>query len=51
MIDAAFALGRVTGVTGKDEIIWLRACLVACAAFESGPDDDRLGSDGPASSA
>jgi hypothetical protein len=28
-IDAALALGRVTGLTGKDEIIWLRACLTA----------------------
>lgn len=28
-IDAALALGRLTGLTGKDEIIWLRACLKA----------------------
>ncbi len=26
VIDAALALGRVTGLTGKDEVIWLRAC-------------------------
>jgi hypothetical protein len=30
VIDAALALGRLTGLTGKDEIIWLRACLGAC---------------------
>jgi len=29
IIDAALALGRLTGLTGKDEIIWLRACLKA----------------------
>jgi hypothetical protein len=34
IIDAALALGRVTGLTGKDEIIWLRACLEACTPFE-----------------
>jgi|GEM_PF-6004369 len=28
-VDAALALGRLTGLTGKDEIIWLRACLKA----------------------
>jgi hypothetical protein len=28
--DAALALGRLTGLTGKDEVIWLRACLKAC---------------------
>jgi len=30
IIDAALALGRLTGLTGKDEVIWLRACLNAC---------------------
>ncbi len=30
LIDAALALGRLTGLTGKDEVIWLRACLTAC---------------------
>jgi hypothetical protein len=30
VIDAALALGRLTGLTGKDEVIWLRACLEAC---------------------
>jgi hypothetical protein len=24
--------GRLTGLTGKDETIWLRACLKACVA-------------------
>jgi hypothetical protein len=33
VIDAALALGRVTGLTGRDEVIWLRACLEACATF------------------
>ncbi len=31
VIDSALALGRLTGLTGKDEVIWLRACLEACA--------------------
>ena len=30
VIDAALALGRLTGLTGKDEVAWLRACLTAC---------------------
>jgi hypothetical protein len=30
VIDAALALGRLTGLTGEDEVIWLRACLAAC---------------------
>jgi hypothetical protein len=30
LIDAALALGRLAGLTGKDEVIWLRACLEAC---------------------
>jgi hypothetical protein len=38
VIDAALALGRLTGLTGKDEIIWLRACLEACALL-AGPLD------------
>jgi len=29
IIDAALALGRLTGLTAKDEIIWLQACLKA----------------------
>ncbi|SIO56667.1 hypothetical protein SAMN05444166_5275 [Singulisphaera sp. GP187] len=33
LIDAALALGRLTGLTGKDEVIWLRACLEACDAL------------------
>jgi hypothetical protein len=31
VIDHALALGRLSGLTGKDEIVWLRACLEACA--------------------
>jgi hypothetical protein len=38
MIDAALALGRLTGLTGKDEVIWLRACLESCAFLERPPD-------------
>jgi len=34
IVDAALALGRLTGVTGKDEVIWLRACLKACNILE-----------------
>ena len=30
IVAAALALGRLTGLTGKDEEIWLRACLAAC---------------------
>jgi hypothetical protein len=41
MIDAALALGRVTALTGKDEIIWLRACLEACISVEERPEDHR----------
>jgi hypothetical protein len=26
---AALALGRFTGLTGKDEVVWLQACLAA----------------------
>ena len=43
VIDAALALGRLTGLTGKDEVIWLRACLTACApplARPEGRHDD-----------
>jgi hypothetical protein len=43
VIDAALALGRVTGLTGKDEVIWLRACLEACATFAGRPGDRRSG--------
>jgi hypothetical protein len=39
VIDAALALGRLTGLTGKDEVIWLRACLEACTGFAEGPGD------------
>ena len=40
-IDTAFALGRLTGLTGKDEVIWLRACLNACTPLTAGPPEDR----------
>lgn len=30
-IDIAGSLGRLAGLTGRDEVAWLRACLVACA--------------------
>jgi hypothetical protein len=42
VIDAALALGRFTGLTGKDEVIWLRACLTACAPVV-GPPEGRRG--------
>ncbi|MGO9221445.1 MAG: hypothetical protein ACLP7Q_03470 [Isosphaeraceae bacterium] len=37
VIDAALALGRLAGLTGKDEVIWLRACLEACTGFAEWP--------------
>jgi hypothetical protein len=40
VIDAALALGRLTGLTGKDEVIWLRACLAACTPI-LGPREGR----------
>jgi hypothetical protein len=42
VIDAALVLGRLTGLSGKDEVIWLRACLAACATL-GGPPEDRHG--------
>jgi hypothetical protein len=41
VIDAALALGRVTGLTGQDEVIWMRACLEACTSFAGRSRDDR----------
>src|SRR5207249_1838659 len=41
-IDAALALGRLTGLTGKDEVIWQRACLGACTGFAERPGDHHL---------
>jgi hypothetical protein len=38
VIDAALALGRLTGLTGKDEVIWLRACLAACTPLVRRPE-------------
>jgi hypothetical protein len=40
VIDAELALGRLTGLTGKDKVVWLRACLAACT-----PPAGRLGGD------
>jgi hypothetical protein len=40
VIDAALALGRVTGLTGNDEVAWLRECLEACSVF-AGPLEGR----------
>ena len=37
VIDAALALGRFTGLTGKDEVVWLRACLAACTTLAEHP--------------
>ena len=42
VIDAALALGRLIGLTGKDEVIWLRACLEACTGFAEWPGDRHL---------
>jgi hypothetical protein len=39
VIDHALALGRLTGLTGKDEIVWLRACLEACTGLAARPGD------------
>ena len=41
VIDAALALGRLTGLTGKDEVIWLRACLEAGVSFALRPEQHR----------
>ena len=38
IIDAALALGRLTGLIGEDEIIWLRACLKASVTPEELPE-------------
>lgn len=37
VIDAALALGRLTGLTGQDEVVWLRACLAACTGSAERP--------------
>ena len=42
VIDAALALGRLTGLTGQDEVIWLRACLGACTGLAERPGDHQL---------
>jgi len=33
VIDAALALGRLTGLTDKDEITWLQAVLKFCIQY------------------
>ena len=38
VIDAALALGRLTGLTGKDEVVWLRACLGDCTGYAERPE-------------
>jgi hypothetical protein len=47
VIDAALALGRLIGLTGKNEVVWLRACLAACTRFEGRPGDPRPSPGGP----
>lgn len=42
-IDAGVALGRSIGVTGQDEIVWLRACLEACVLFSGSPGSHHSG--------
>jgi hypothetical protein len=42
VIDAALALGRLTGLTAKEEVTWLRACLAACTPI-AGPPAGRGG--------
>jgi hypothetical protein len=41
VIDHALALGRLTALTGKDEVAWLRACLAACTAFAEPAEGNR----------
>jgi hypothetical protein len=41
VIDAAPALGRLTGLTGKDEVVWLRACPTACVPSAGSRVDGR----------
>jgi hypothetical protein len=38
VVDVGLALGRLTGLTGKDEVIWLRACHEACTLLAGPPD-------------
>jgi hypothetical protein len=42
VIDAAQALGRLAGLTGKDEVLWMRACLEACVSPAERPEEYRL---------
>jgi hypothetical protein len=43
VIDAALALGRLTGLTGQDEVTWLRACLAACTGLAEWTENHRPG--------
>jgi hypothetical protein len=43
VIDSALALGRLTGLTRKDEMVWLRACLAACAPITGPPEGLQVG--------
>ena len=40
VIDAALA-GALTGLTGKDEVIWLRSCLAACTGLAEWTEERR----------
>ncbi len=42
VIDAALVLSRLAGLTGKDEVIWLRACLKACTPSGEPPERYRF---------
>jgi hypothetical protein len=41
-IDAALALRRLTGLTGQNEVIWLRAYLEACDVNAERAESDRV---------
>ena len=41
VIDAALALARLAGLTGQDEVTWLRACLEAGVSFALRPEQHR----------
>jgi hypothetical protein len=37
------AVGRLTGLTGKQEVFWVRACLAACTLIAEPPDGRESG--------
>jgi hypothetical protein len=43
VIDAAMALGRIAGLMGEDEVIWLGSCLEACTPYAPRPGDPPSG--------